>query len=33
MFCQNEVPMSYFMFLAQTQLTNKAFTDPGKRVY
>ena len=30
---QNRVLVTYFMFLAYAQLTNKAFTDAGKRAY
>ena len=32
-FHQNEVPATYFMSLAQAQLSNKTFTDAGKRAY
>ena len=33
MFHQNGFPVIYFMFLAYAQLTNKVFTDAGKRAY
>ena len=32
-FHQNGVPVTYLMFLANVQLTNKDFTDAGKRAY